>query len=167
MNKPLRLLLQVFNYSVFMALVWYFSLYPPYQQLQENQAMVTITLGHVGRHITPCIKASQEELMKLPPNMRKPMDCPRERSPVTVRIQLDDHVIFDKIAPPKGLYKDQGIDIYQNVRVPAGQHRLIAWLNDDVNVQGPIYSYEKDITIRPEQHLVIEFKSDTHEFLLY
>ncbi|MCW8854027.1 MAG: hypothetical protein OQK72_04950, partial [Gammaproteobacteria bacterium] len=50
------------------------------------------------------------------------------------------------------------IDIYQNIRVPAGKHRLTAWLNDDVKVEGPIYKLSQDVTLKPEQHLVIEFK---------
>ncbi|MDH5485417.1 MAG: hypothetical protein OEY43_09315 [Gammaproteobacteria bacterium] len=167
MNKPLRFILQFLNYSLFMALVWYFSISPVYHQLDEDQAMITFTLGHVGKHVTPCVKTSQEELLKLPPNMRKPMSCTRERSPIVMKIQLDDMVIFEKVGLPKGLYKDQGIDVYQNIRVPAGSHRLLAWLNDDVNVEGPIYKYEQDITLKPEQHLVIEFQSDAHKFTIY
>ncbi|MCW8909257.1 MAG: hypothetical protein OQK76_01430 [Gammaproteobacteria bacterium] len=158
MNKPLRYLLQAFNFSMFMALVWYFSLYPAYHQLEEDQAMITFTVSHAGKHIRECVKFSQEELLKLPPNMRKPMDCPRERSPISMELKLDDEVIYSKVAPPHGLYSDQGIDIYQNIRVPAGKHRLTAWLNDDVKVEGPIYKLSQDVTLKPEQHLVIEFK---------
>ena len=84
MNKSFQYLLQIFNYSIFMALIWYFSLSPAYHQLEENQAMITLTMSHVGKHVRECKKISQQELMKLPPNMRKPMDCPRERSPIII-----------------------------------------------------------------------------------
>jgi len=82
MKKFIRYPLQIFNYALFMGLVGYFSLYPSYHHLDENQAMITFTLGHVGKHVRACVKYSQEDLLKLPPNMRKPMDCPRERSPI-------------------------------------------------------------------------------------
>ena len=167
MNKPLRYLLQAFNYTIFMALIWYFSLYPAYHYLEEDQAMITFTVSHTGKHIRECIKFSQQELLKLPPNMRKPMDCPRERSPVIMELKLDDKVIYSKVAAPRGLYSDQGIDVYQNIRVPAGNHRLTAWLNDDVKVEGPIYRLEQDISIAAEQHMTVEFKPAISSFDVY
>ena len=97
--------------------------------------------------------------MKLPPNMRKPMDCSRERSPVIMELQMDDKVIYSHTAQPVGLYGDQGIDVYKNIRVSAGIYHLKAWVNDDVNVEGPIYEHEQDVDIQPEQHLVIQFES--------
>ena len=36
------LLLQVVNYTLFMAIVWYFSFQPPYRQLAEDSAVVTL-----------------------------------------------------------------------------------------------------------------------------
>ena len=159
MNKIIRYPLQALNYTVFMSMIWYFSIYPPYHQLEEDQAMITFTMSHVGKHVTECKKIPYEELMKLPPNMRKPMDCPRERSPVIMELQMDDEVIYSHIAQPVGLYKDQGIDVYKNIRVSVGNYHLKAWVNDDVNVEGPIYEHEQDITLRPEQHLVIQFES--------
>jgi len=164
MNKIIRYPLQIFNYAVFMALVWYFSIYPPSRQLTENQAMITFTMSHVGKHVTECKKTSYEDLMKLPPNMRKPMDCPRERSPVIMELQLDDEVIYSYTAQPVGLYKDQGIDVYEDIKVSSGKHHLKVWINDDVKVEGPIYKYEQDIDIQPEQHLVIQFESKINGF---
>lgn len=164
MNRLLQMPLQIFNYAVFMGLVWYFSIYPPYHQLKENQAMITFTLGHVGKRVKKCRKLSQEELLKLPPNMRKPMDCPRERSPVTMELRMDGKVIFRKTAEPLGLFKDQGVDVYQNIKVPAGKHRLLAWLNDNINVKGPMYKLEQNVSLKPEQHMIVEFNSKTSRF---
>ncbi len=166
MHKFLKIVLQIFNYSLFMGVVWYFSLYPAYHQLDENQAMITFTLGHVGKHVQECRRMTQEELLKLAPNMRKPMDCTRERSPITMELQMDGKVIYNKIAPPLGLFKDQGIDIYQNIKVPAGKHHLLVWINDDVKVKGPTYRLEQDISLKPEQHMIIEFNSSAGKFII-
>ncbi|MDH5572012.1 MAG: hypothetical protein OEY89_09620 [Gammaproteobacteria bacterium] len=165
MNKLIyRIPLQIFNYAVFMALVWYLSIKPPYHQLDEDQAMITFTLGHVGKHVDECIKVSQEELLKLPPNMRKPMSCSRERSPITMEMRLDDHVLYSKVVQPHGLYKDQGIDVYESIKVPAGKHILNVWINDDVNVDGPMYKHTQPIELKPEQHMIIQFISDSSSF---
>ena len=164
MKSIVRYPLQAFNYAVFMALVWYFSILPPYHQLDENQAMITFTMSHTGKHVSECKNIPYEELMKLPANMRKPTDCPRERSPVITELRLDDDVIYSHTAPPLGLYKDQGIDIYENIKVRAGKHRIKVWLNDDVKVEGPIYMREQDVDLQAEQHLVIQFESNIMDF---
>lgn len=158
--------LQVFNYTLFMGLIWYFSINPAHHQLDKDQAMITFTLGHVGKRVEECRRLTQEELLKLAPNMRRPMECSRERSPITMELQMDGKVIYRHTAPPLGLYKDQGIDIYQNIKVPVGEHRLFAWVNDDINVDGPIYTLEQDVNLKPEQHLIVEFKSATGSFTI-
>ena len=84
-NKPIRYLLQAINYSVFMGLIWYFATAPSFQILAEDEALITIAFAHAGALREPCRKLSYEELAELPPNMRKPEECPRERSPVTIR----------------------------------------------------------------------------------
>lgn len=167
MNHIMRYPLQALNYAVFMGLVWYFSILPPYNQLEPDQAMITFTMSHVGKHVTECKKMSYEELMKLPPNMRKPMDCPRERSPIIMELKLDDKVVYSKTANPVGLYKDQGIDVYENIRVPAGKHRLIVWMNDDVKVEGPTYRKEQEVEIKPEQHMIVQFESKFNNFTIH
>ena len=164
MNKIIRYPLQILNYTVFMGMIWYFSTNPPYQRLEENQALITFTMSHVGKHVTKCKKTPYKELMKLPPNMRKPMDCPRERSPVVMELTLDNKVIYSHTAQPIGLYKDQGIDVYEDIKVPAGKHNFKVWINDDVKVEGPIYWHEQDVDIKPEQHLVIQFESKNNGF---
>ncbi len=149
-----------------MGLVWYFSILPPYHQLEDNQALITFTMSHIGKHIVECKKVSYEELMKLPPNMRKPMDCPRERSPVVMELKLNGEVYFSHTAEPLGLYSDQGIDIYKNLKVPAGKHNIQVWLNDDVKVEGPIYELQKEVMISPEQHLIVQFEPGKNGFTI-
>ena len=164
MNKFYQIPLQILNYTAFMALVWYLSIMPPYHQLDENQALITFTLGHVGKHVEECKKMTQEELLKLAPNMRKPMDCSRERSAITMEMRLDEKVLYSKIAQPNGLYKDQGIDVYKSIKVSAGSHNLSVWLNDDLNIDGPIYKHTQLVDLKPEQHLIVQFISDTGTF---
>ena len=108
--KPSQYLLQVVNYAVFIALVWFFSINPPYHPLQKDEAKVTLAFGHTTKHLQECRRKSQEELLKLPPNMRKPMDCVRGRSPLTIELSLDDKVYARDTVPAPGLFGDQGVD---------------------------------------------------------
>ncbi|MDH5661336.1 MAG: hypothetical protein OEY65_10080, partial [Gammaproteobacteria bacterium] len=75
MHKLLKYGLQIFYYTLFMLVVWYFSINPPYHQLEENQGVITLSFTHATKLREPCRKLSQDELMKLAPNMRLTMDC--------------------------------------------------------------------------------------------
>ncbi len=161
-----QLLLQAINYALFMGLVGYLSFQPPYHHIGADQAVVTLAFGHAGRPISECIRRTPEELAKLPPNMRKPIDCPRQRSPVTLELRLDDERIVRDVFEAPGFYNDQGIDVYIDTKVTAGDHRLAVWLNDDINAEGATYELEKTVTLNPAQLLVIGFDSNMQGFTL-
>ncbi len=161
-----RLLLQGFNYALFMAVVWYFSLYPAHRRLADDEAVITLAFGHTSQRVEECRTLSQEQLNELAPNMRTAVDCPRERSPVRLELTLDDEVAtrMDLVAP--GLYKDQGVDVYRDITAAVGEHRLSVWLNDDVNVDGPTYRFERAIELQPAQRLVVTFDATRGGFYL-
>ncbi len=123
-NKPLRFLLQAFNYSLFMGLVWFFASAPSVRLIGDDEAKITIAFAHAGQLREPCRMLSQEELNKLAPNMRKLDDCPRERSPVTIEAELDGRSIYSASLPPPGLFGDGGVDVFYSAKIPAGEHQL-------------------------------------------
>ncbi len=166
MANAMRFVLQALNYAVFMALVWYFSFLPPFRQLAPDQAVVTLAFAHAGERREDCRTLSPEELAKLPPNMRLQTDCPRERSPVTVDLLLDGKPVIDEVAIAPGLYSDQGVDVYRSVKVPAGEHHLKVTMNDNVRVAGSTHTHEQTVTLMPAQLLVVDFNSDTHQFVV-
>jgi hypothetical protein len=97
--------------------------------------------------------------MKLPPNMRKPDDCPRERSPVIIEALLDGKVIFNESMQPPGIFKDGSINIYYSSRIPAGKHHFQIKMDDSVRVEGFNHSVTQDVDIKPAQILLVEFDS--------
>ena len=163
-TKPVRLVFQVINYSVFMAMVGYLSILPAHRHLEENQALVTLACGHAGQPVSPCVRFTPEQLAKMAPNMRKPAECPRERSPVTIELRLDDVVLAREVIEAPGLYNDQSIDVYRNFEVPAGNHSLSIQMNDDVNVTGPTWRYQQTVSLRPAQRMVVAFHPEQGGF---
>jgi len=162
--KLSSVLLQALNYTVFMAMVWYFSFSPSYRQLAEDKAVVTLAFGHAAKRISECTVLTQEALEKLAPNMRKPMDCPRERSPVTVELRLNSELEIQDVYQSPGLYQDQSVDVYHNIKVQQGEYRLSVWMNDNVNVDGPTYQFEQTVRLRPAQRLVVTFDAEKDGF---
>ena len=158
-NKPLRYLLQAINYTIFMALIWYFASSPSIRLLAEDEAMITIAFGHAGESREPCHKLSYEELAKLPPNMRKPEDCPRERSPVVIEASLDGKRIYNAALQPPGLFKDGVVNVYYSGKIPTGKYHFEIKMDDSVRKEGFNHTYEQDINIKPAQILLINFDS--------
>ena len=156
-NIFLRYLLQAFNYTLFMALIWYFATSPSVRVIEDDEAMITVAFGHAGETLKACRRLSQEELMKLPPNMRKPEDCPRERSPIIIDALLDGKTIFSKTMLPPGIFSDGSVNIYYNSKIPAGKHRFEIKMDDSVRKQGFDHRLIQDIDIKPAQIMLVEF----------
>lgn len=157
-NRFLRYLLQAFNYAIFMALIWYFATSPSIRVIEDDQAMITVAFAHAGQTREECRMLSQEELMKLPPNMRKLDDCPRERSPIIIEATLDGESIYSKTMLPPGIFNDGGVNIFYSSKVPAGKHSFKIKMDDSVRKQGFNHTFEQDINIKPRQILLVEFE---------
>lgn len=159
-NKPIRYLLQVFNYTLFMAIIWYFATAPSFTVLDENQAVITMAFSHAGKLREACRRLSQEELNELAPNMRKLEDCPRERSPVVIEMKLDGEVLYNETLQPPGLYGDGGVDVYFSKKIPAGEHQFEIKMDDSVREDGFNHGLEQTVRIEASRILLVEFDSD-------
>jgi len=157
-NKAVRYVLQAINYSVFMAIIWYFSTAPSVHLIADNEAKITIAFAHAGQLREACRRLSQEELNELPPNMRKLDDCPRERSPVTIEALLDGEPLYSAVLQPPGLFGDGGVDVFYSVKIPAGDHDLSLKMNDSVRVEGFNHSFEQQVSVDPAQILLVGFE---------
>ncbi len=148
---------QALFYGLFVAFIGYFSVAPAYVHFPADQALIKVSFSHAGQPKEECHVRTAEELEKLPPNMRVPMQCGRERSPVTFELELDDKPIYRAELPPRGLSRDGASTVYQRFPVPAGQHRLRARLKDSVRVPDFNYTKEADVTVAPGQVFVVDF----------
>jgi len=88
----MKLLVEILMYILFAVVVGALSVWPPYELVEEDRAIVSLVFAHAGERVGECRTFSQEELNKLPPNMRKPADCPRERHPVRVELRSGQYL---------------------------------------------------------------------------
>jgi len=158
--KIVSYLAQFLNYAIFMFIVWFFSVYPSYQHTAPNDSVIALSFSHAGQPISECRKRTPEELAELPPNMRLPMDCPRQRSPIEVELSLDDEVVFHEIFEAKGASGDWGVDVFKRFPVPAGGYKLKVRLKDSVRVDDYNYNYENPVNLEPHQLLLVDFKTN-------
>lgn len=151
---------QAVLYGAFAAVIGVFSHWPPYRHLPPDTALIKLSLVHVGKPTGDCRKQSAEELAKLPPNMRAPVTCPRERSPVTVELDIDGVAAARVLAPPSGLSRDGASALYRRLPVASGERLIQVRLRDDVRSTAFAYTAERRLTLAPAQVLVVDFDAE-------
>lgn len=158
--NPLALVGQALFYGLFAVIIGYFSTSPDYTHLEPDRALIKLSFSTHGEPVGECHTRTPEELAKLAPNMRAPTTCPRERSPITVKIDMDGKLLFEGVAPPAGLSKDGTSTIYRRFEVPAGEHMLSVKMNDNVRIKDFNHVKEEKLTLKPSQILVIDLRKD-------
>lgn len=159
MLKPAAAIVgQVILYGAFAAFVGYFATSPKYQQIPDDVALIKLSISHLGDR--ECRKRTPEELKKMPPNMRAPMECPRERSDINLEVDLDGQPVYRTVMHPTGLYKDGVSTVYKRFEVKAGTHQLTVRMNDNLIKPGFNFVKEAQITLKPAQVMVIDFNPD-------
>lgn len=157
MNRVLAGSGQLLLYGLFALVIGVFSGWPVYRPLPADQAVLKVSFIHHGQRVADCRPLSAGELAKLAPNMRTPMKCERERSAVTIELDVDGVTVYRKVAAPSGLSRDGASSVYHRLQVPAGQHRIAVRLQDRA-APGPFkYSRDAQVDLKPAQILVIDF----------
>lgn len=137
---------------------------PEWHSLSPGLAVLRLSFVHSGDTSTTCRTRSAEELAKLPPNMRAPKVCDRRRPPVYVELEVDGRIIFAKEAPPSGLSGSGPSRVYERFVLPAGPHRIAARMRDRPDTVGFDYQGATEVTLRPAQSFVVEFRREDAHF---
>ena len=152
-------------YAAFAVLIGVFSVWPRYRLINDDEAIVSLTFSHAGQRLQKCRTLSQEELQKLPPNMRNPSDCPRGRHPVEVSFSIDGVEVYHQAHKPSGIWADGESTVYRRETVQAGTHRFTIGMSDSERTGGFDYEQSQQIDLRSGQHLVVEFDQGQQEFI--
>lgn len=160
MSRAFSLIGQVLLYAAFAAVIGLFTRWPTYRHLPADHALVKLSIVHLGQRLEKCHQLTPEELAKLPPNMRAPARCPRERSPITVEVDIDGVTVLRQTAQPSGLSRDGAASVYQRIEVPAGAHRFDVRLRDSARTGGFDFERTAMLELQPAQILVIDFNAE-------
>ncbi len=166
MSNILRYSGQAFVYACMAAVLGYFANSPTYENFPADKAELKISFAHGGARTVECHRRSAAELRKLAPNMRKPMDCPRERVPLFIQLSLDEDVIFDGSLTPTGLSHDGPSRIYEKFQVSPGSHVLVAKLRDSRRDKGFDYVRRLDLNFHPREIVALDFRAELGGFVV-
>ena len=160
----MRLAFEVLAWAFFAAVVGLLSVWPRYDTIEEGHAIITVTFSHAANRIGECRTLTQEELNKLPPNMRKPSECPRERHPVRVELRSGDAMLYKALLSPSGIWSDGKANVYRRIVVPAQTHDLFVGMNDSGDKEGFDFEGSRRIDIAPGRNVVVRFDEQLHQF---
>jgi hypothetical protein len=160
MKRALAWTGQAVLYALFAIFIGVFSGWPPYEALPPDQALVKVSFIHHGQRVAECRPYTAEELAKLAPNMRTPMKCGRERSPVTIEVDLDGATVYRHVAVPAGLSRDGPSSVYHRIAIPAGEHRIAVRMKDSASAATFTHTRDATLTLKPAQVLVIDFDAE-------
>ena len=154
---------QLVAYAAFIILLGVFSTWPELRLMAADEANVWISFSHAAGRVGECRRLSQEELMALPPNMRKPDDCPRERHPLHVILMMDEQTLYQATMPPTGLWADGKSTVYQRFRVAAGVHIFSIYMNDSGKPGSFDFENSATISLLAGQNLVVYFDANNQQ----
>ncbi|HUH41388.1 MAG TPA: hypothetical protein VL024_11015, partial [Castellaniella sp.] len=155
-SGPVRWVGQFLLYGLFALFIGVFTQWPPYHPLGSDQAVIKVSVARLGQPVGECRRLSEQELAKLPPNMRDPVRCPRERSPLSMDVQVNGVPMLQRLVEPGGLSKDGAAAIYERLVVTAGPQRIQVRFTDDVRPGAKVYELDATVTLVPGQVLVVD-----------
>ena len=155
---------QLLAYAAFFAFVAFLSVRPELRLLGDNESIVSLSFSHAANRIGECQRLTQEELLALPPNMRKPDQCPRERHKMQIELMMDEQTLYAATLTATGLWSDGKATAYQRLRVAAGSHDFRIRMNDS-GVPGQIdFENATTVNLLPGQNLVVFFDPSNQQF---
>lgn len=152
-----RFLGQAIVYALIAVFIGVFANWPAYTRVPPDQALIKLSLAHAAQKKGECRRLTPKELEKLPPNMRNPVVCGRERLPVTIELDVDGKTFYTDTVQPSGLSRDGRSRAYQRFVLPPGRHMIVAKLRDSDREEGYDYITEKEVTLAAGQSLAIDF----------
>jgi quinol-cytochrome oxidoreductase complex cytochrome b subunit/coenzyme F420-reducing hydrogenase delta subunit len=94
-----------------------------YSFYNKDESLLVVSLKYTASPLY-CRELKPEEMESLPPHMRSPVECTRERWPVLLRLDIDDEKRLDGEYQPSGLWSDGPAYVYEKFRVEPGLHTI-------------------------------------------
>lgn len=166
MSDMVRMAVRFAVLALFFAGVVSLSDWPRHRSVPEGMGVVTLSFSHGADRRAACRPATEAELAKMPPNMRRTEICPRGRPPIAVEFEIDGRQVFAAEVPPSGIAGDGPSRVNRNFELPAGTYELSVRMRDR---PGDAFDWQgqRTVELRPADHRVIDFRADGGGFIFH
>jgi hypothetical protein len=135
----------------------YLSFKPVYTVMQPDQTEIKLVVRRSGKLIGACQPVSAAELEQTPSNMRLPMICPREKSPIRVELFDNGLAIFAETLIPSGLHNDGVITAYKSVIRDSGPAEFQLKIKANPNSDSYSETHDLSLVLSSEYSLVLYY----------
>ncbi|MBT4159893.1 MAG: hypothetical protein HOC70_12620 [Gammaproteobacteria bacterium] len=125
---------QVIVIGLMMVALGYLSDRPTYRIMEPSQTELRLIIRHSGVLIGACEVKTPDELKSLAPNMRQPMTCPREKSPLSFELWVDGEILHQSVVKPSGIHDDGVLALYRSFRLAAGKKEIELKVKDQAEL---------------------------------
>lgn len=132
---------------------------PSHRSLPEGVGVLSLSFHHGADRGAACRPATPEELAALPPNMRRPQICPRERPPIRVELDIAGTRAFEADVPPSGIGGSGPSRVHRRFVLPAGDYEIAVRMRDRPDDDGFGWQAARTVRIEPADHKVIDFRA--------
>lgn len=147
---------QVIFYAIIMAVLGYFSSSPEITLQNNNDTSLKLIIRHSGRIEGKCEPLSKLEQDKLPTNMQRLVNCPRQKSPLKVIISVDDEMIYNATIKPSGIHDDGVLADYSVFTLKAGTRHIVASAITNTHEGEFVDRYNAKIDVNPNHIVVLQ-----------
>ena len=165
MTNLIRILGELGAIGALFAAVALLSNRPVYRQTPPGTGVVMLTFVHGADRRADCRRLSAQEIAKLAPNMRRTEECPRQRRPVYVELDVDRRTVYQANLRPTGVAGDGPSRVYERFVLAAGQHDIAVRMRDSARPDGFDHQRSEQVTLAADQMLVIDFRAENGEFV--
>jgi hypothetical protein len=153
-QKLMRITAQIGFYACVGILIGYYTGAPAYQYADGQSSVLKLVVRHSGVLLGECRLMNEQELKKLPPNMRIPEVCPRGKAPMSVSLLVDDRVFYDGIIKPSGIHSDGVVALYRQFKMPPGQASVRLAIESGEKI---LQVFEREIRVQASDVLLLEY----------
>jgi hypothetical protein len=139
---------------------------PLHRSLPEGMGVLTLSFSHGADRRAACRPATEEELAKMPPNMRRPEICPRDRPPIRIEFDIDGKRMFEAQVAPSGIAGDGPSRVHRRFVLPAGSYDVAVRMSE--RPQGDFdWHAERVLEIEPGANRVVDFRAAAGGFVFH
>lgn len=139
--------------------------WPVYRQIPSGSGVLMLSFVHGADRRADCRRLTAAEIAKRPPNMRRTMECPRDRRAIYVELEISGRDTYRAHLAPTGIAGDGPSRVYERFVLPAGEYDIAARLRDTARSEGFDYERRERIALSAKQLLVVDFRPQGAGFI--